>query len=62
MAIDSRRRREGLALEELGWYNPLTKETYINAEGVQKWLSDGAEPTETVERLLRKVMPTSLPQ
>lgn len=51
-----------MALEELGWYNPLTKETYINAEGVQKWLSDGAEPTETVERLLRKVMPTSLPQ
>jgi len=58
VAIDSRRKREGLALEELGWYNPLTKETYINAESVQKWLSDGAEPSDTVASLLKKAMPT----
>merc|ERR1712144_20359 len=58
VAIDSRRKREGLALEELGWYNPLTKETYINAESVQKWLSDGAEPSDTVASLLKKTMPT----
>merc|ERR1712176_1074315 len=57
VAIDSRRKREGLALEELGWYNPLTKETYINAESVQKWLAEGAEPSDTVASLLKKAMP-----
>eukprot|EP00216_Chloropicon_sp_CCMP2111_P003042 CAMPEP_0198238150 /NCGR_PEP_ID=MMETSP1446-20131203/3872_1 /TAXON_ID=1461542 ORGANISM="Unidentified sp, Strain CCMP2111" /NCGR_SAMPLE_ID=MMETSP1446 /ASSEMBLY_ACC=CAM_ASM_001112 /LENGTH=126 /DNA_ID=CAMNT_0043920503 /DNA_START=68 /DNA_END=448 /DNA_ORIENTATION=+ len=58
VAIDSRRQRDGLALEELGWYNPLTKETFINAEQVQKWLSCGATPTDTVASLLKKAMPT----
>ena len=57
VAIDSRRKREGLALEELGFYNPLTKETSLNAESIQKWIKDGAEPSETVAALLKKAMP-----
>ena len=57
VAIDSRRKREGLALEELGYYNPLTKETHLNAESIQKWIKDGAEPSDTVASLLKKAMP-----
>merc|ERR1711992_139351 len=57
VAIDSRRKREGLALEELGFYNPLTKETSLNAESIQKWIKDGAEPSETVAALLKRAMP-----
>merc|ERR1711943_110714 len=58
VAIDSRRKREGLALEELGYYNPLTKETHLNAESIQKWIKDGAEPSDTVASLLKKAMPS----
>merc|ERR1711977_422787 len=57
VAIDSRRKREGIALEELGYYNPLTKETHLNAESIQKWIKDGAEPSETVAALLKRAMP-----
>ncbi|QDZ17500.1 plastid ribosomal protein S16 [Chloropicon primus] len=58
VAIDSRRKREGIALEELGYYNPLTKETSLNAESIQKWLSQGAEPSDTVASLIKKALPT----
>jgi ribosomal protein S16 len=42
--------------QELGWYDPLRKETNLNAPAIKKWLSVGAQPTETVERLLKKAM------
>mmetsp|Transcript_9477 Transcript_9477/g.25760 ORF Transcript_9477/g.25760 Transcript_9477/m.25760 type:complete len:156 (+) Transcript_9477:128-595(+) len=60
VAIESRRKREGAALEELGWYNPLTKEAQINAESVEKWISNGAEPSETVANLIKKACPNIL--
>lgn len=43
-------------LQELGWYNPLNKETNLNAPSIKKWLSVGAKPSETVESLLKKAM------
>ena len=46
--------RDGAFIENLGYYNPLTDPATveINAERVQYWLSVGAQPTETVHRLL----------
>lgn len=53
---DSRKQRDGRAVEELGYYCPTGAETTleVNAERVQHWLSVGAQPTETVHALLIK--------
>lgn len=45
-----------LFVQELGWYDPLRKETNLNAPAIKKWLSVGAQPSETVEKLLKKAM------
>ena len=48
-------KRDGIAIEELGSYNPLgEKEVHIDAEAAKKWLSNGAQPTETVKALFKK--------
>ena len=54
VAVDSKKRRDGEPLEYLGWYDPLLKETNLNAPAIKKWLSVGALPSQTVESLLRK--------
>ena len=54
VAIDSRVARDGKPLEYLGWYDPLKKETNLNAPSIKKWLAVGAMPSETVENLLKK--------
>ncbi len=48
--------RDGRPLEFLGYYNPMTNpaQVKIDAEKVNKWLSRGAQPTETVRSLLQK--------
>jgi small subunit ribosomal protein S16 len=53
---DSRNSRDGRSIETLGHYNPRTDpiELKIDAERATKWLSQGAQPTDTVERLLRR--------
>eukprot|EP00884_Botryococcus_braunii_P010730 jgi/Botrbrau1/19659/Bobra.0003s0023.1 len=56
VAIDSRSRRDGRPLERLGWYDPLRKETNLNAPSIKKWLEVGAQPSQTVENLLKKAM------
>ena len=43
-------------LQELGWYDPLRKETNLNAPAIKKWLSTGAQPSATVERLLKRAL------
>ena len=43
-------------LQELGWYDPLKKDTNLNAPAIKKWLAVGAKPSDTVEVLLRKAM------
>lgn len=47
-------RRDGRSIDQVGFYNPLTKESYFNVEKVRKWLSVGVQPTETVQNLLKK--------
>ena len=56
IVADSRSPRDGRFIEELGYYNPLTNpaEIKIDAEKAKKWLSNGAQPTETVKSLLKK--------
>ncbi|HCF26424.1 MAG TPA: 30S ribosomal protein S16 [Cyanobacteria bacterium UBA11049] len=54
VAINSRDRREGRPLEELGFYNPRTDETQLDVSGIVKRLQQGAQPTDTVRRILEK--------
>jgi small subunit ribosomal protein S16 len=57
-AMDSRTRRDGRVLEELGFYDPenhdATRQVKLNADRIQHWLSVGAQPTDTVRNLLKK--------
>lgn len=57
VAANAQSRRDGRPLELLGYYNPMVEpaEIKIDMEKVQKWLQNGAEPTETVRTLLKKV-------
>ena len=57
VAMESRKARNAAYLAQLGWYNPLTKETYINAQETQKWLANGAQPSDTVHSLLKRALP-----
>ena len=52
---DSRKRRDGRAIEEIGIYQPLTDPSLIriDSERVQYWLGVGAQPTEAVLALLK---------
>lgn len=56
VVADERSPRDGKFIEEIGYYNPLTDpvEIKIDAEKVQKWIKNGAQPTETVRSLLKK--------
>lgn len=54
VAIQSRTKREGESLEELGFYSSITKELKLNKERLEYWLSVGAQATNTVERLMIK--------
>jgi small subunit ribosomal protein S16 len=54
VATNSTSRRDGRPLEELGLYNPRTKETRLDTEAIRARLSQGAQPTDTVRSLLEK--------
>lgn len=56
VVADSRYPRNGRFIEEVGTYNPLTDpaEVKVDAEAVKKWISNGAQPTDTVKALLKK--------
>lgn len=53
---DSRSPRDGRFIEEIGYYNPVSepKVVKIDNEKAAKWLSTGAQPTETVRTLFKK--------
>ncbi len=54
VAMPSQGRRDGRAVEELGFYNPHTNEASINVVRVEARLGQGAQPTSTVKNLLKK--------
>ena len=47
-------RRDGRPIEEVGYYNPISKESHFEIEKIQKWLNCGAKPTQVVSSLLKK--------
>ena len=57
VVMDQRASRDGRAIEEIGYYNPRTEPATIDIEEERAlhWLSKGAQPTETVARLLTRV-------
>lgn len=54
VVADSRARRDGRYIEQVGTYNPLTepKKVTMDLEKIDAWIAQGAKPTETVERLI----------
>ena len=56
IVADARSPRDGRFIEEVGYYNPMTNpaEVKVDAEKVEKWLANGAQPTETVKAILTK--------
>ena len=54
VVADDNTKRDGIAIEEIGSYNPLgEKEVKIDAEAAKKWLAAGAQPTDVVAKLLK---------
>ena len=56
VVADSRFPRDGRFIEEIGYYDPTKNPTVIevDAEKAKKWISTGAQPTDTVRALLKK--------
>ena len=57
-AVDGRLARDGRVIEELGFYDPVTKDEkkqlVLNLERIDYWLSNGAQPSDTVRRLIER--------
>jgi small subunit ribosomal protein S16 len=56
VVADSRSPRDGRFIEELGYFDPLKdpEEIKIDAEKAQKWLANGAQPTDRVKSLFKQ--------
>ncbi len=56
VVADSKSPRDGKIIEQIGTYNPMVEpsEIVLDKEKVQKWIKNGAKPTETVKRLIEK--------
>lgn len=56
VVADSRYPRDGRFIEEIGFYDPNKDpaQVQIDAEKAKKWISNGAQPTDTVKALLKK--------
>ena len=56
VVADSRYPRDGRFIEEIGYYNPIEDPAVlkIDEEKAKKWISNGAQPTDTVKALLKK--------
>ena len=52
IVINSTTKREGKPIEELGHYNPKTKEMKLNIASAEAWVKKGAQPTDTVKYLM----------
>ncbi|GHO50119.1 30S ribosomal protein S16 [Ktedonospora formicarum] len=56
VVADARSPRDGRIIENIGWYNPRVEPSAINIneEKALSWLKNGAQPTESVESLLKR--------
>ena len=53
--IDSRKKRDGAAIEQLGWYNPISdeKDCELKSERIIHWLNKGAQPSKAAKKLIK---------
>ena len=56
IVINSKKRRDGRALEEVGFYNPLTKEIKLNIIAINKRITHGAQLSKTTKNLFNKII------
>jgi len=56
VVAESMSKRDGRAVDILGTYNPKSKELQIDVEKVKEWLAKGAQPTDRVAALLKRVV------
>lgn len=56
VVADSRSPRDGRFIEEIGYYNPVVEpvQVKIDEESVLRWLSNGAQPSDTVRNILSR--------
>ena len=52
--MENTSRRDGRPIEEVGYYDPITKNYKFDSAKIKKWLNYGVQPTETVSSLLKK--------
>ncbi len=58
VVLDTRKPRDGRAIEEVGFYHPIEvedKQLSVQEDRVKEWLEKGAKPSDTVKRLLNKI-------
>ncbi|GMV96155.1 MAG: hypothetical protein AMXMBFR83_05230 [Phycisphaerae bacterium] len=63
--VDSRATRDGRVIEELGYYDPANRNPdlrlKLNLDRVQHWIGVGAQPSDTVRTLLKRLKKTQAP-
>ncbi|MGI5959271.1 MAG: 30S ribosomal protein S16 [Massiliimalia sp.] len=57
VVADSRYPRDGRFIEEIGYYDPTKEPSVIkiDTEKAKKWMANGAQPTDTVKKLLKNI-------
>lgn len=57
VVADSRSPRDGKCIEEIGYFNPMVEPNQIklDMEKVEKWIKNGAQPTDRVKSIIEKV-------
>jgi small subunit ribosomal protein S16 len=54
VVIDSKKARDGEYIEKVGHYDPRNKDLKLNRDRIEYWISKGAQPTNTVAKLIAK--------
>lgn len=62
VAVDSRARRDGRPIEQIGTYNPMIEGVNykIDLEKAEKWIGNGAQPSDTVKSIIKKARKEAL--
>nr|YP_010195637.1 ribosomal protein S16 [Gracilaria baiana]UAD83034.1 ribosomal protein S16 [Gracilaria baiana] len=55
IVIDSRKPRDGRAIEEIGFHNPITNTSQINLEKARKRINEGAQTTKKVQQIINQL-------
>ena len=54
VVMENRTKRDGRAIDQVGYYNPISKQFSFKTDKIIKWLKVGVKPTDTVSSLLKK--------